>query len=70
MKRTISAKDLVIEYQKYYLKPHWQRFGQMMFNKYFAHTGDWPELYYEEDIDKAFALIANNCLEIDDESRN
>lgn len=62
MLRTINIKDLVSEYQGWYLDPGWERFGQHMYNTYFHDTGPWPELFYEEDTDKAFALIANTCL--------
>ena len=64
MKRFIRTKDLVIEYQNWFMEPGFERFGQYMYNKYFFDSDPWPELFYEEDPDKAFSLIANNCLEV------
>ena len=62
--RVISPKTLVTEYTSWYMDPGFERFGQYMYNKYFFDSEPWPELFYEEDTDAAFAIIANNCLEI------
>ena len=62
--RVISPKDLVTEYMSWHMGPGFERFGQYMYNKYFFDSEPWPELFYEEDEDKAFALIANECLGI------
>lgn len=60
----LTIKRLVKEYSDYYLKPDPnQRFGQLIYNKYYFHGEPWPELFYEEDVDRAFAIVANRLVE-------
>ena len=59
MKRP-TLKELIEEYQDFKSE---QRFGQYLYNKYFSDEEPWPDLFYEEDSDTAFALVVNLLVE-------
>ena len=59
----ITLKELVVEYQDWYMSDRIERFGQHVYNTYFSDWEPWPELFYEEDEMTAFALVANKLIE-------
>ena len=66
--KKISPRTLVLEYKKYYFEPDEDlRFGQYMYNKYLSDTDPDPELFYEKNMDAAFAMIANKYMEHENE---
>lgn len=59
----MTLETLIKEWQAWWLEGKELRFGQYVFNKHFE--GTWPELFYEEDDDKAFAMLVERICNED-----
>ena len=59
----MTLETLIKEWQAWSLGGKELRFGQYVFNKYLNTDERWPELFYEEDEEKAFAMLVERIME-------